>query len=169
MATLRAALTRFGLISVSLTLVALMFAPVTAAADTPSEYELVYNLAAEQLGDRWKHRARGPDTFDCSGLVWYAFHEHDLQSHIGGYRSVAGYVKWFKERGLKSRTDPQLGDLVVWGANQHIGIYIGDGMAISTLSNRRGVAIHPVKGYLGIRFKTYLHTQLTQPEVQPGS
>jgi len=51
----------------------------------------------------------------------------------------------------------------VWGANQHVGIYIGNGMAISTLVTRRGVAIHPVDGYLYIRFKTYLHTQISRP------
>ena len=87
-----------------------------------------------------------------------------LRNRIGGYRSVAGYLKWFKERSLVSREDPQLGDLVIWGRNQHIGIYIGDGLAISTLVTRRGVAIHPVRGYLNIRFKTYLHTTLTRPD-----
>jgi len=157
--------TRASLIIALLALVALLTAPVTTATETPTEYELVYGTAAAQLGDQWQFRARGPDLFDCSGLVWYAFHENDLQSHIGGYRSVAGYVNWFKERGLKSRTDPQLGDLVVWGANKHIGIYIGDGMAISTLSTNRGVAVHPVKGYLHMRFKAYLHTNLTFPTV----
>jgi cell wall-associated NlpC family hydrolase len=146
-------------------MVALMTAPV-AAADELSEYELVYAVAHAQLGDQWKHRARGPDRFDCTGLVWYAFHENDLQSHIGGYRSVSGYVKWFKERGLMSKTNPRLGDLVIWGNNQHAGIYIGDGMAISTLTTNRGVAIHPVKGYLGVKFKTYLRTQLTLPDAE---
>ena len=163
MASLRAALTRVVLITVALTTLALASAPVAAAAETSTEYDLVYATAHGQLGDQWKHRARGPSRFDCSGLVWYAFYENELQDRIGGYRSVAGYVNWFKERGLKSKTDPQLGDLVVWGANQHIGIYIGDGQAISTLTTRRGVAIHPVKGYLNIPFKTYLHTTLTRP------
>lgn len=144
-------------------MLALLSVPGAAAAEAPTEYELVYRTAYAQLGDQWKHRARGPNRFDCSGLVWYAFHENDLQDRIGGYRSVAGYVNWFKERGLKSKTDPKVGDLVVWGTNQHIGIYIGEGMAISTLATRRGVAIHPVKGYLNVPFKTYLHTVLTRP------
>jgi len=62
-----------------------------------------------------------------------------------------------------SRDNPRLGDLVVWGANQHIGIYVGGGNAISTLVTKSGVSINPVKGYLGIRFKAYLHTQITRP------
>jgi cell wall-associated NlpC family hydrolase len=141
-----------------------VLAPV-AAAGTGTEYDHVYATAHAQLGDQWKFRARGPNLFDCSGLVWYAFHENALQDRIGGYRSVAGYFNWFKSQGLVSKTNPRVGDLVVWGANQHIGIYIGNGNAISTLVTKRGVAIHPVKGYLGIAFKGYLHTTLTRPAV----
>lgn len=156
---------RVGLIAVALTALVQLTAPVAAAATPTTEYDAVYATAHAQLGDQWKFRATGPNQFDCSGLVWYAFHENALQDRIGGYRSVAGYLNWFKDRGLVSRTNPRLGDLVVWGANQHIGIYIGDGLAISTLVTRRGVAIHPVKGYLGIRFKAYLHTTLTRPRI----
>jgi cell wall-associated NlpC family hydrolase len=159
--SLRRAAARVGLIAVVLTVFA-SFAPIASAA-TQTEYDMVYATIHSKLGDKWVHRATGPNTFDCSGLVWYGFHEHDLQSHIGGYRSVAGYYTWFKQRGLVSKTNPQLGDLVVWGANQHVGLYIGNGMAISALVTKSGVSIHPVKGYLGIRFKAYLHTGLTHP------
>jgi cell wall-associated NlpC family hydrolase len=165
MASLRSFAARTALIVVVFTALAQIFAPVAAAATAPTEYDLVYKTTYAQLGDQWKHRATGPNQFDCSGLVWYAFHENDLQDRIGGYRSVAGYFTWFKARGQVSKTNPKLGDLVVWGANQHIGLYIGGGMAISTLVTKRGVSIHPVKGYLNIPFKTYLHTTLTRPSV----
>ena len=164
MSSLRAMFARVGLIAVVLAALAQVSAPVTAAA-TRTEYDMVYATIHSKLGDQWKERATGPNLFDCSGLVWYGFHEHDLQDRIGGYRSVAGYFNWFKQRGLVSKTNPKLGDLVVWGANQHIGLYIGNGMAISTLVTKSGVSIHPVKGYLGIAFKAYLHTQITRPSV----
>jgi cell wall-associated NlpC family hydrolase len=153
---------RVGLIVVVISVLAQVFSPVAAAATPKTEYELVYATAHAQLGDQWKYRATGPNMFDCSGLVWYAFHEHDLQDRIGGYRSVAGYYNWFRDRGRVSKTNPRKGDLVVWGANQHVGLYIGNGYAISTLTTKRGVSIHPVKGYLGIPFKAYLHTKLTR-------
>ncbi len=154
---------RIGLLAAMLTMLTVVSVPVAAASTPRTEYQMVYKTAHSKLGDQWKHRARGPNLFDCSGLVWYAFHSNDLQSRIGGYRSVAGYFTWFKDRGLVSKTDPKVGDLVVWGHNQHIGIYIGNGKAISTLVTKSGVSIHPVKGYLGIRFKAYLHTTLTRP------
>jgi cell wall-associated NlpC family hydrolase len=165
MASVRNISARLGLIAVLMAAMASVLAPVAAAdeAPAPTEYDMVYSTAAAHLGAQWKLRGVGPTRFDCSGLVWYAFHSNSLQDRIGGYRSVGGYVKWFKERGLVSKTDPQVGDLVVWGSNQHIGIYIGNGMAISTLVTRRGVSIHPVTGYLNVRFKTYLHTQITRP------
>ena len=155
---------RFGLAALIFSMLTLTLAP-SAAAVEPTEYELVYATAHAQLGDQWQHRAKGPSKFDCSGLVWYAFSQNALATRIGLYRSVAGYYNWFKMRGQASRSDPKPGDLVIWGSNQHIGIYVGDGKAISTLTTRRGVTIHPVFGYLGVRFKTYLHVDLTRPVV----
>jgi cell wall-associated NlpC family hydrolase len=163
MRSIRIHFARVGLLAVVLTALVQISAPITAAATPTTEYDTLYATIHSKLGDQWKERATGPNLFDCSGLVWYTFHEHDMQDRIGGYRSVAGYYNWFKQRGLVSKTNPKLGDLVVWGANQHVGFYIGNGYAISTLTTKHGVSIHPVKGYLGIAFKAYLHTQITRP------
>jgi cell wall-associated NlpC family hydrolase len=167
MASVRNLSARVGLIAVLVMVIGSLGAPAVAAG-TPTEYDLVYQTEMAHLGDQWKHRAVGPNTFDCSGLVWFAFHSNNLQDRIGGYRSVAGYFNWFKQRGLASKTNLRVGDLIIWGANQHIGLYIGNGLAISTLITKRGVAIHPVVGYLGIRVKTYLHTTLTRPANAPA-
>jgi cell wall-associated NlpC family hydrolase len=159
----RALFARFGLLLSVLMMASLLTAPAVGAATPKTEAGRVVATAKAQLGDRWQLRGKGPDRFDCSGLVWYAFHQNELHDRIGGYRSVAGYFTYFKSLGLVSKTNPRIGDLVVWGANQHIGIYIGDGKAISTLTTRSGVTIHPVKGYLGVYFKAYLHTRITRP------
>ena len=164
MHSIRSLAARTGLLSALFGTLTLLSAPAISAAPL-TEYELVYKTAYAQLGDKWQYRGRGPDRFDCSGLVWYAFHENDLQDRIGFYRSVSGYYNWFKVRGQVSRSNPRPGDLVVWGDNQHVRIYIGAGKAISTLTNRRGVAVHDVFGYLGIRLKAYLHVQMTRPPV----
>jgi len=169
MASVRNISARLGLIAVLIMVIGSIAAPVVAADDVapPTEYDMVYATAAAHIGAQWRMRGVGPSVFDCSGLVWYVFHENNLQDRIGGYRSAAGYYNWFQARGLVSRDNPQLGDLVVWGNNQHIGIYIGNGMAISTLVTRRGVSINPVTGYLNIPFKAYLHTTLTRPVAPP--
>ncbi len=163
MHSVRAFVARFALFALLGALVLTVIAPAALAATPKTEYELVYATAVAQLGDKWEYRARGPNRFDCSGLMFYAFDQHGLKLKIGGYRSVGGYYRWFKEQGKVSRDNPQLGDLVVWGNNQHIGMYIGDGKAISTLTTRHGVSIHPVRGYLGVKFKAYLHVDITRP------
>ena len=124
-----------------------------AAAEPETAVEAVIATAKAQLGDQWKHRATGPDRFDCSGLVFFAFKMNGLKDLIGGYRSAHGYYKYFKNRGRADMEPPKVGDLIVWGKFQHVGIYLGEGMAISTLTTRSGVSIHPVKGYLGIKVR----------------
>jgi cell wall-associated NlpC family hydrolase len=145
------------LAALAMSLLVVSAAPV-AAAET--ELQAVLRVAKDQLGDPWKHRATGPDAFDCSGLVFYSFKMNGLKDRIGGYRSAKGYYNWFKERGRADMNAPRVGDLIVWGRFQHVGIYLGDGMAISTLTTKSGVGIHPVKGYLGIKVRAYLHVEL---------
>ncbi len=54
--------------------------------------------------------------------------------------------------------NPRVGDLVIWGGGTHVGIYIGNGKAISTLTN--GVRIHGVFAVTA-RFTAYLHTGMS--------
>jgi cell wall-associated NlpC family hydrolase len=153
------------LLVLTLTLVAVFGAAAPVAADEPaaqpSEAQRVIDVAMAQLGARWVFSAVGPKTFDCSGLVTFAFREAGLLERIGGKRrTVAGYYQWFNSRGLADKMNPRPGDLVVWGKNKHIGIYLGDGKAISALLNPYGVKVHAVKGYVPIRLKAYLHVNL---------
>jgi peptidoglycan DL-endopeptidase CwlO len=143
-------------------LVALMIATAAPVAAAGTEYDRVLATAKNQLGDRWVHYAKGPNTFDCVGFVWYVYHENGLQDKIGGYRGVKAYYNWFKERGLVGTGNGMPGDLIIWGNFQHIGMNLGGGKAISALVNPHGVSIHDIKGYLGIRFRFFLHTHLAQ-------
>ncbi len=136
-------------------------APAAADSQPANQFSEVFDLAKTKIGDPWVHFAKGPDKFDCVGYVWFIFHQNDLQSHIGGYRGVKAYYDWFKQRGLVSKDNPQVGDLIIWGNFQHVGMYVGDGMAISALINPWGVKIHPVKGWLNEPFRYYLHTKLS--------
>ena len=133
--------------------------PVAANAGA-TEYQQVFQTAKSKLGANWVHYARGPNKFDCVGFVWYIYKANELAARIGGYRSPGGYLNWFKERGLVSQSNPRPGDLIIWGANKHVGMYIGDGKAISAMVQPYGVKIHPVKGYLNVKFKAYLHVNI---------
>jgi cell wall-associated NlpC family hydrolase len=145
---------------IALTLGLLLTTTAPAAADTSTEYSSIFQLARTKMGAPWVHYAKGPNKFDCVGYVWWIYAQNGLKDRIGGYRGVRAYYKWFRERGMVSKSNPRVGDLVIWGDFKHIGMYIGDGKAISALVNPYGVKIHPVKGYLNVPFRYYLHTRL---------
>jgi cell wall-associated NlpC family hydrolase len=136
-------------------------APAVAAPIAPksrtTEAKRIIRIAKRQIGDPWRHAARGPRAFDCSGLVIYAFKRAGEGKAIGrGHlASARAMYHWFKARHKASRHHPKVGDLVIWGGGTHVGIYIGKGKAISTLTN--GVHIHRVHAVTA-RFTAYLHT-----------
>ena len=137
-------------------------APATPAVATGSiEASQVISIAKAQRGDPWRYGATGPYAFDCSGLVIYAYKmAGDLRLiGNGNYRTAAALYKYFRDRGKTSRTKATPGDLVVWGYGKHIGIYLGGGMAISTLSS--GVRIHAVSA-VTLSFTAYLRTGIYQ-------
>jgi cell wall-associated NlpC family hydrolase len=132
-------------------------APAAQAAGA-TEAQRIVRSAEGYLGGKWVYAATGPRNFDCSGLVFRVFKDNDLLDRIGGSRrTVAGFYRWFANRGQVSRSNPRVGDLIVWGDNKHIGIYVGNGMAISTLTS--GVKRHGVFAVTD-RFKAYLHVKL---------
>ena len=129
----------------------------TPARPTTTRAAQVIAIAKSKLGARWVYGATGPGVFDCSGLVIYSFRKAGVASVVGlgRYRSVRALYAWFRGRGLASRTNGRPGDLVIWGGGTHVGIYLGNGMAISTLLN--GVRVHSIWATT-VRFTAFLHT-----------
>jgi cell wall-associated NlpC family hydrolase len=136
-----------------------------ASAADPTEANQVIQIAKAQLGDPWRYGASGPSAFDCSGLVIYAYKSAGDLALIGNgnYRSASALYTYFRNRGKTSRTTATPGDLVVWGGGSHIGIYLGGGMAISTLTS--GVRIHAVNAVTA-PFTAYLRTGIYQLPVK---
>ena len=122
--------------------VAAIVKPVVKPTPRGNEAQQIIRIARTKLGRPWVHGAAGPRAFDCSGLVIYAFKRAgDGRAIANGHlRSARALYHWYKARGLASRSNPRIGDLVIWGRGTHVGIYIGHGKAISTLT--RGVKIH---------------------------
>ena len=129
------------------------------ARPTPTWAQEVIAIAKSKLGRPWAYGADGPSVFDCSGLVIYAFRMAGIARVVGSSHEVSAYALYarFRSRGLASRSGAKPGDLVIWGGGSHVGIYLGNGMAISTLVG--GVRIHGV-GALTTPFTAFLHTGL---------
>ena len=124
---------------------------------TPTWAQEVIAIAKSKLGRRWVYGADGPSVFDCSGLVVYAFRMAGIARIVGSSHEVSAFALYarFRALGLASRSGGKPGDLIIWGGGSHVGIYLGNGMAISTLVG--GVRIHGVWA-LTTPFTAFLHT-----------
>jgi cell wall-associated NlpC family hydrolase len=104
-------------------------APLAAVAAPTSAAQIAVDTALAQVGKPYAWGGGGPSSFDCSGLVQYAYaaagidlpHSSRMQAGIG--RSV-------------SRSELQPGDLVAfYSPISHIGIYIGNGQMVHAPSS----------------------------------
>ncbi|MEX1173821.1 MAG: NlpC/P60 family protein [Chloroflexota bacterium] len=148
------------------------FAPgssgIAAAAEPKTEAQQIIKVAKAQVGDPWRYGAKGPRAFDCSGLVIYSYTKAGEAKVIGKgkIRSARALYRYFKAKGLASRSNPKPGDLVVWGGGTHIGIYVGKGRAVSTLTS--GVRVHGVHA-VRAKFTAYLHTGMSTKAIDGSS
>lgn len=131
--------------------------PVPAAAASPSDR--VIAIAMAERGSPWVFGATGPSAFDCSGLVAYAFRRAGALEQIGSgrYRSGGALLRWARAHHV-TRSTGHRGDVVVWGNGAHVGIYLGNGKAISTLTS--GVRVHGLR-VLTTPFTTFISTGLS--------
>jgi peptidoglycan DL-endopeptidase CwlO len=90
--------------------------------------------ALSKIGAKYRWGANGPDVFDCSGLVNWAYRSSG--------KSLPRSSKEMSRVGTPvSKGDLQPGDLVFfYSGPSHVGIYIGNGQIVHA-SNPR----HPVK------------------------
>jgi len=94
--------------------------------------EVAYN----QLGDPYIAGNVGPNSFDCSGLVYYCLQQ--AGSSRGRY-NAAGYSQVDDWEKITSMDDLQIGDILFFHTNGktvgHTGIYIGNGEMIDASSS----------------------------------
>lgn len=108
------------------------------------KYKEIVEIAMAQRGKPYVWGARGPDSFDCSGLMQYAY-KKATGVDIGGWTG-AQYP-----RGIKiSQQQAKPGDLVFsaigeqGGAPGHVAMYIGDGKVVEAQQAGVPVKVSPV-------------------------
>jgi cell wall-associated NlpC family hydrolase len=130
-----------------------------SAVRLPSPRRRIVRIALNQRGDVYRHGATGPNAFDCSGLVRFAYRRAGVSSRLGGGHSARAMYWWGRLHHLNSRRNPRIGDVVVWGRGSHVGIYIGRGRAVSALNPRQGIRVTGLHA-LGASFTTFIHTRV---------
>jgi cell wall-associated NlpC family hydrolase len=120
-------------------------APSPAAPEASGLGERAIEQAETVLGRPYVWGAEGPSGFDCSGLVYWAFHGAGAdvpRLSADGFMSSATPVL---------RDDLRPGDLVFYnygrlapGVADHIGIYVDDDRVIEASSSAGAVVVRPV-------------------------
>ncbi|MFC1408752.1 NlpC/P60 family protein [Streptacidiphilus sp. N1-12] len=83
-----------------------------------------FAAAETRRGDPYVWQHNGPDSFDCSGLMQWAYKQAGLSIGRTTYDQINyGTV-------VTSTADLQIGDLVFFNNNTHVGMYAGDGMIL---------------------------------------
>jgi cell wall-associated NlpC family hydrolase len=98
-------------------------APEGTTVAPPPTHGGVVGAAMSRLGSPYVWGAGGPSTFDCSGLVMWAF------AQIGVSMPHSTYAQYTMGSAV-SRDQLQPGDLVFFDGLGHVGIYIGGGQFV---------------------------------------
>lgn len=109
-------------------------------------------IAKSKLGARYILGAKGPNTFDCSGFVYWCLNKTGVKQ---GYMTSAGWAASKKYPRIASMKDLQAGDIISYKG--HVGIALGGGKMIDSAPSGGGVRItslsHPywqrnfIRGY----------------------
>lgn len=94
------------------------------------------SVASSKLGCPYVWGAKGPNSFDCSGFVYWCLNQVGVrQSYItsSGWRSVGKYTK------ITSFSNLKAGDIIV--VSGHVGIVAGGGTVIDA-SSGNGKVVH---------------------------
>ncbi len=98
--------------------------------------ESLVNAALAQVGKTYVLGGKGPDAFDCSGLVYYS-----LQASGNGvsYMTSYGWSGADQYAYIGSMSELRRGDIVC--VTGHVGIYLGDGQIVNASSSNGKVIV----------------------------
>jgi cell wall-associated NlpC family hydrolase len=109
-----------------------------------AKVQAVINLAKQQLGKPYVWGAKGPNSFDCSGLMYYIF-QNGAGVNIGGWT-----VPQESAGSSVSLSALQPGDILFWGSrgsSYHDAIYIGNNQYINAPQPGDVVKVQSISGY----------------------
>jgi peptidoglycan DL-endopeptidase CwlO len=97
--------------------------PVTYTGTTSTQAGKAVAYALAQLGKPYVWGATGPDSFDCSGLMYAAW------GAAGLTMPRTTYDEWAQLPHVPL-ADIQPGDLILYNGESHVAMYVGNGMIV---------------------------------------
>lgn len=102
----------------------------SSANITGANIESFISVAESKLGCKYVRGGKGPNTFDCSGFVYWCLNQVGVNQSYMTSSTWASSTKYTK---ITSMSDMQRGDIIVFSG--HVAIYAGDGIMIDASSN----------------------------------
>ncbi|MDJ0108516.1 C40 family peptidase [Rhodococcus erythropolis] len=122
--------------------------PAKVSAFASSDGGRALAAAESKIGAPYVWGATGPDSFDCSGLVQWAYAQAGVSIPRTTYDQAVGGAPI-------SRDDLQPGDVVLYYGGEHVGIYAGGGEVLHAPTSGESVKRAPVDSmpyYLARRY-----------------
>jgi len=99
--------------------------------------EKLIALAESKLGCEYVRGAKGPNTFDCSGFVYWCMKNAGISC---SYQTSIMWRTCSRYQKITSMSSIERGDILVFSgstsATGHVGIYIGSGKMIDASSSQ---------------------------------
>ncbi len=120
--------------------------PINATVSNVKSYAPVFNqrlqLAIQsRLGIPYRYGSTGPNTYDCSGLVWSVFEEAGFYFERSSARTL-----WQNSVSVEGDDRFKYGTLVFFNGLGHIGIVVSD-KGFYHASSSKGVTYSTFDGY----------------------
>ena len=104
--------------------------------------ERLIDVAESKLGCKYVRGAKGPNSFDCSGFVYWCLNQAGVKQ---SYMTSIAWRSCTKYKKITSMSDIKRGDILVFSdtsmATGHVGIYLGSGKMIDASSGAGKVRI----------------------------
>ncbi|AWK72234.1 MULTISPECIES: NlpC/P60 family protein [Rhodococcus] len=112
-------------------------APALPAPPASSTGDKAVQAAQSKIGAPYVYGAAGPNSFDCSGLVQWAFKQAGLNLPRTSYDQAAAGTP-------VAQSDLRPGDVVSFYGGSHSGIYAGNGNVIHASTESQPVKLAPI-------------------------
>jgi cell wall-associated NlpC family hydrolase len=123
-----------------------------ATSKTTNSSDTLISLAKSKIGSPYIYAKAGPNSFDCSGFVYYIFNENNIQ--VPRTSLAQSKIGSKINRDKIKRGDLVFFDTSLKGQVNHSGIYLGDGKFIHASSGKaNGVTISDIDGWYKDKFK----------------
>ncbi|WP_066683901.1 C40 family peptidase [Christensenella intestinihominis] len=120
-----------------------------------ADVDRMIEIAHTQIGKPYSYGSSGPNSYDCSGFVYYCLKNSGIAT---SRLSSAGYSNVSRWDTITNVNSLQAGDLVYFKSDKsssvsHIGIYLGGGSMIHSAPSSDGVAVSSMSsGYYARNF-----------------